>query len=115
MEPLTWVCPGYVTRVRPASRSLGLPYVCLFYHLIRNRLVPSIRALFHVFICALFCWRRRQKALFEEDGFLKTKGAANTEARFRTGILSGSDDDSRYGGDFDEKDYLDKVQESTFL
>ena len=40
--------------------------------------------------------------LFEEDGFLKTNGAANTEARRRTGILSGSDDDCRYGGDFDE-------------
>ena len=57
-----------------------------------------------------------QKALFKEDGFLETNGAANTEARRRTGILSGSDDDCHYRGDFDEtKDHLDKVQESTFL
>ena len=34
--------------------------VCLFYHLICNRLVLSIWALFHMFICALFWWRRRR-------------------------------------------------------
>ena len=50
-----------------------------------------------------------QKALFEEDGFLETNGAANTEARRRTDLLSGSN------GDFHEKNHLDKVQESTFL
>ena len=53
--------------------------------------------------------------LFEEDGFSETNGAANAEARRRMGILSGSDDDCHYMGDFDEKDHLNKVQESTFL
>ena len=74
MEPLTRVCPGYVTRVRPAFRS----YFCLFYHLICNRLVPlidqdGIRSAFpRVHLCIVLVATKalasRQKALFEEDG-----------------------------------------------
>ena len=63
----------------------------------------------------MHCFGGDVDARFGEDGFSETNGAANTETRRRTGILSGSDDDRRYRGDFDEKNHLDKVQESTFL
>ena len=82
--------------------------------------MPLIGALF---TCSfVLCFGGDVGARFGAEGafrggrLLKTNGAANTEARRRTGILSSSDDDLRYGGDFDEtEDRLDKVQESTFL
>ena len=54
-----------------------------------------------------------KKMLRKEDSVQEANGRANAEARRRTGVLS-SDNDHRYGGDFDAENHLGKAEESKF-